>query len=139
MALAVVIRDVAEKWHLTHRDLQEEGHMQKASKGVAWMCIVSTLLMGCYSSVVVAPAEKERVHAGEYRVCDNKGRGRSVSLKVSVVANDTICGGWVKVTCFAQVNQEEDTILHSDVVMGWSIAVWNDEVCCNEGGSEVHL
>jgi hypothetical protein len=91
--------------------------MEKASKGVAWICIFSTFPLGCYSSAVIAPAEKERVHAGSIEYVITKDGKKCEFEKAPVVANDSIVGGWAKVTWLAQVNQEEDTILHSEVAM----------------------
>jgi hypothetical protein len=38
---------------------REGGPMQKAIQGIAWMCIWSTILMGCHSSGVIYHAENE--------------------------------------------------------------------------------
>jgi hypothetical protein len=46
---------------------QEEGHMGKASKGVAWLCIFSALLIGCYSSALIDPngTQRTKIYKGE--------------------------------------------------------------------------
>jgi hypothetical protein len=70
--------------------------MEKARKGIALICIFSTLLMGCYSSAVIAPAEKERVHAGSIEYVVTKDGKKYVFEEPPAVANDTIVGRYAQ-------------------------------------------
>jgi hypothetical protein len=94
MALAVVVRNVAEKWHLTYYGFQEEGHMEKASKGVTWICIFSTLLTGCYSSATVGPDSfaEVRLHHNRIIYVVTKDGTRYDFDKQPTVTEKGICG-----------------------------------------------
>ena len=61
---------MAEECHITDRDFQEEGHMEKASKGVAWVCLVSTLLMGCYSHTTLSAECPQSAYEVSFRLKD---------------------------------------------------------------------
>ena len=85
---------------------------------VTVVCIFSTLLMGCYSSVFVVPDDAENVKMNsryiDYVVTKD---GTKYELeKPPVVANDTLMGE-ATVTGIAQVNQEETSIPLSDLAL----------------------
>jgi len=64
--------------------------MDKASKVVAWLCIFSTLLMGCYSSTLIAPTRDERSKMHSYTIEYIVMRdGRQVDFSVPPAACDT--------------------------------------------------
>jgi hypothetical protein len=66
--------------------------MQEASKGVAWICIVSTLLLGCYSAALIDPRgdEKENIRSGEIEFVIMTDSTKYVFDEPPSVVNDTI-------------------------------------------------
>ncbi len=83
---------------------------------VAWTCIFSTLLMGCYSSVLIDPAgdEKEKMYSNDITSVLTKDGKKYDFENPPVVINDTIAGV-AKGSRYAQVKKEETSIPHSDV------------------------
>jgi hypothetical protein len=72
----------------------EEGHMEKASKGVAWICIFSTLVMGCKTTHVVGATDEiqRKVHSGEIVKVLAKDGTEYVFERPATVVHDTIVG-----------------------------------------------
>jgi hypothetical protein len=85
---------VIEGWDRNHRDFQEEGLMEKASKGVAWTCIFSTFLLGCYSSSVIDPmgAEREEIYTGPIQFIVTKDGTEYEFKRPPAIVNDAIVG-----------------------------------------------
>jgi hypothetical protein len=65
--------------------------MGRAGKAVAWICIFSTLLMGCYTSEMIEPTgdEKERIPTEDIRFVLMKD-GTEYEPYDSVIVNDTL-------------------------------------------------
>jgi hypothetical protein len=91
--------------------------MGKTRKAVAWISIVSTLWMGCYSSALIEPTadEKENIHTDRINFVVAKDGKKYEFEKPPVVVNDTIVGGRTKFTWRTKVNEEETLIPDSDV------------------------
>jgi hypothetical protein len=68
--------------------------MGQAGKAVAWICIVSTLLGGCYSSEVFYSAgrKKEKMHAGTIEYVTTMDGTKYEFDKAPDVTNDRIVG-----------------------------------------------
>jgi hypothetical protein len=66
--------------------------MEKASKAVAWICILSTLLMGCYTSTVVEPIGegKDRMLSHRILYVVTKDSIKYVFDNAPWIINDTI-------------------------------------------------
>ena len=85
--------------------------MKKASKVVAWLCIFSTLFMGCYSSVTIDPTrnEKEKIYSGTIESVLTKDGTAYVFRIAPTIVNDTIVGvielGWNPATMSQDVRQ----------------------------------
>jgi hypothetical protein len=67
--------------------------MEKASKGAAWICIFSTLLMGCYTTAVVEPTgAAEKMRSGEINLVIMKDSTKYDFQTPPTVVKDTIVG-----------------------------------------------
>jgi hypothetical protein len=68
--------------------------MGRAGKAVAWICIVSTFLGGCYSSEVFYSTgrKKEKMHAGTIEYVTTMDGTRYEFDKAPDVTNDRIAG-----------------------------------------------
>lgn len=90
--------------------------MNSATRLVTWVCTLSTLFMGCYTSVLVDPtdAENVRTNSGYVDYVVTKDGKRYEFEKSAVVANDKLVGE-ATVTGYSQVNQEENSVPLTDV------------------------
>ncbi|HUI66153.1 MAG TPA: hypothetical protein VL126_15020 [Bacteroidota bacterium] len=81
--------------------------MNPGAKAVAWSCICSTLLMGCYSSALIDPAsdEKPRIYSERIEYLVLKDSTKCVFDRPPFVGKDLISG---------QVNGKEISIPISD-------------------------
>jgi hypothetical protein len=68
--------------------------MQETSKGVAWICIASTLLTGCSTTTLIEPtaSDKERVCSGEIQYVVRNDSTKFWFDKRPAIINDTIIG-----------------------------------------------
>jgi hypothetical protein len=68
--------------------------MRHVGKGVAWLSIVSTLLMACTTTSLVAPtaSNKERVCTGEIQYVVRKDSTKFWFDRPPAIINDTIVG-----------------------------------------------
>jgi hypothetical protein len=68
--------------------------MGQVSKGVAWICIFSTLLVGCYGGVVIDPAgeEKSKIFSNEILQVVTKDSVEYAFEQPANIVNDTIVG-----------------------------------------------
>ena len=72
----------------------EGTNVNRTKKPMAWLCIYSTLLMGCYGSVLIDPKgdESARVYSDEIKFVLTKDGTKYVFEKPPVIVNDTIVG-----------------------------------------------
>jgi hypothetical protein len=71
--------------------------MNNKHKAVAWVCIFSTLLMGCYGTVLIDPtgSEKESIHAHDIKYVTLRDGTEYEFYNPPTIANDTLAGkGW---------------------------------------------
>jgi hypothetical protein len=66
----------------------------RAAKGVAWVCILSTLLMGCYGGVVIDPTgeQKDEVYSNDILQVTTKDNVEYSFEQPATIVNDTIIG-----------------------------------------------
>ena len=73
--------------------------MNTTTKAVAWLCIFSTFLMGCYTSTLISPTDsnREQLESGTIEYVVTKDSMKYVfedTPDAPVIANDSIVG-WV--------------------------------------------
>jgi hypothetical protein len=68
--------------------------MEKTGKAVAWICLLGTLCVGCYSTELIRPtaAEREKICTGRIDYVRTKDWRKHEFVEPPVVANDAIVG-----------------------------------------------
>ncbi len=68
--------------------------MKTVTKAVAWACIFSTLLMGCYSSMMIDPKGdgRDKIYSDRIRYVVTKDSTKYVFATPPTVSNDAIVG-----------------------------------------------
>jgi len=86
--------DVGRETRTAWTSKERRTQMKKGGKVVAWVCIFSTVIMGCYSSAMIEPtgANKERVYSGEIHYLVTKDSTRYWFEKPPAIVKDTIVG-----------------------------------------------
>jgi hypothetical protein len=125
------------KYQASYIARRRKTHMNNATRLVAWVCIFSTPLAGCYTSSLIEQngAEKERIYSGNIESVVTKDGKRYEFEKPPVVANDTIVGG-AKCMWHTKVNQEETSIPDSDVALVGKSNSGNTEYVVTKAGVE---